>query len=308
MRILIEVPVWLGDAIMASVAINNLFKKFPEARFTIFGSFVATEIYKGFPVVESVVVDCSKKASNRYINLMKTAKEIGKFDLAFSFRRSFSSKFLFFFVKADKKFKYARLTSKSTHQVKRYNDFIAHSLQCEFELTDLQIPYQAKKSEKPLLGLNPGATYGNAKRWYPSEFAKVAIALADKYDILIFGSPTETEIANDIKQILKQNGVTNFVNLAGKTSIKELCENIGSLSLFITNDSGPLHIAASYKIPTIAIFGPTIANETNGWNNPNEKIVSKKLHCQPCMKRICPLEHHECMKLITASDVIEVLK
>ena len=86
MRILIEVPVWLGDAIMASVAINNLFKKFPEARFTIFGSFVATEIYKGFPAVESVVVDCSKKASNRYINLMKTAKEIGKFDLAFSFR------------------------------------------------------------------------------------------------------------------------------------------------------------------------------------------------------------------------------
>jgi heptosyltransferase-2 len=305
MKIFIELPTWLGDAIMASVAIGNIFDKFPEAKVTVFGSFVATEIYKGFPQVEKIVLNNPKQDTNRYISLYKTSREIGLFDLAFSFRgSSFATKYLLFFVKAKEKYQYKRTKIANIHQVKRYNDFVNKSLGQDLPLGDLRLPYIPKKCDKPLLGLNPGATYGNAKRWYPSEFAKVAIALADKYDIVIFGSPAETEIAHDIQIMLEENNIKNFTNIAGKTSIRELCETIGSLSLFITNDSGPLHIAAAYKIPTIAIFGPTIPAETSGWNNPNEIDVMKKLDCQPCMKRICPLEHHDCMKLITAEDVL----
>ena len=308
MRIFIELPTWLGDAIMASVAINNLFKKFPDAKFTVFGSYVATEIYKPFDQVEKILIDSSKQKNNRYIWLYKEAKDLGKFDLSFSFRHSFSSKFLIFFISSAKKYIYKRLSKEPMHQVKRYNDFVAHYLGCEFELDDLSLPFKQKISDRPLLGINPGATYGNAKRWYPSEFAKVAIALSNKFDILIFGGPTETEIAGDIADILKKNGIKNFTNLAGKTTIPLLCEYISSLSLFVTNDSGPLHIAAAYKIKTIAIFGPTIPKETNGWRNDNEIIVRKHLKCQPCMKRICPLDHHECMKQILASDVLKVLE
>ena len=309
MKIFIELPTWLGDAIMASVAIGNIFDKFPNAKVTILGSFVATEVYKGFPQVEKVILNNTKQSNSRYISLYKIAKNIGSFDLAFSFRgSSFGTKYLLFLIKAKHKYQYRRTKQPNIHQVKRYNDFVNISLNEHFDLGDLRLPYQAKISTKPLLGLNPGATYGNAKRWYPSEFAKVAIALADRYDIVIFGSPVETEIADDIKATLKQNGITNFTNLAGKTCVKELCETIGSLSLFVTNDSGPLHIAAAYKIPTIAIFGPTIPAETNGWNNPNEIDVMKKLNCQPCMKRVCPLEHHDCMKLITADDVLSQIK
>ncbi len=309
MRIFIELPTWLGDAIMASVAIGNILDKFPESKVTIFGSFVATEIYKGFPQVEKVILNYSKEGNNRYISLYKIAKNAGVFDLAFSFRgSSFGTKYLLFLIKAKHKYQYRRTKIADIHQVKRYNDFVNKSLGKDLPLGDLRLPYIPKKCDKPLLGLNPGATYGNAKRWYPSEFAKVAIALADRYDIVIFGSPVETEIADDIKATLKQNGITNFTNLAGKTCVKELCETIGSLSLFVTNDSGPLHIAAAYKIPTIAIFGPTIPAETNGWNNPNEIDVMKKLNCQPCMKRVCPLEHHDCMKLITADDVLSQIK
>lgn len=305
MRIFIEVPVWLGDTIMASVAVRNIISSYKGSEIIIFGSKVATQIYGSFSGVSKVVVDESKSAKNRWFWLYRKCKELGKFDLAISFRRQYSTRFLLFFLNAKDKFRYKRLDEGSTHQVKRYNDFAAFALKKELRLGDLALPFEPKKYEKKALGLNPGAAYGSAKRWYPKEFAKVAKALSSRYDIYIFGSPNEKEQAVKIENYLKEANVLNVKNLAGKTDIKSLCEHIGGLSLFITNDSGPLHIGAAYKVKTIAIFGPTIPLETNGWNNPFERIVKLDLPCQPCMKRVCPLKHHDCMKQIKARDVLE---
>jgi heptosyltransferase-2 len=157
------------------------------------------------------------------------------------------------------------------------------------------------------LGINPGASYGRAKRWYPEEFARVAQELSSQYDIIIFGGSDEVEIANDIEKSLVQNGVTNYQNLAGKTTITELLEKISTLDLLITGDSGPMHVAAAFQVPTVAIFGPTQDDETSQWMNDKSTIVKKNLDCQPCMKRTCPLKHHNCMKLIKANDVLTVV-
>jgi heptosyltransferase-2 len=306
-KIFIEVPVWLGDTIMATPAVKNIISSSPKAKITIFGSFVATEIYKNFPHIEKIVIDESKKKGNRFLNLKKIASSLGSFDIAISFRRSFSSKFLLFFLKAKKKYSYHRLSREKIHLVKRYNDFINKSLHLNNSPMDLElfIPKKSYHGDKKLLGLNAGATYGSAKRWYPNEFASVATTLSKDYDIVIFGGKNELDIAYDIEKILNQNSVNNYKNLAGKTSIKELCENISMLDLLVTNDSGPMHIASAYKIKTITIFGPTMELETNGWNNPNEIILRKPMKCAPCMKRECPFGHHECMKSIKASDVLE---
>lgn len=305
MKIFIEVPVWLGDTIMASVAVDNVINHFPNAHITVFGSKVATEIYKAHPKVDKVVIDESKQSPNRWIWLYTNMKNLGKFDFAISFRRQWSTRFLLFTLNAKEKHRYKRLNSKTTHQVKRYNDFASKAVGLPLELKDLYLPFAPKNFKRPTLGINPGAAYGSAKRWYPDEFAKVAHALSDKFDIVIFGGPNETEIANDIQKELQTLGSQNVVNLAGKTDIKSLCENIGGLSLFITNDSGPLHISAAYKVNSVAIFGPTIPTETHGWNNPNERIVKLELPCQPCMKRTCPLKHHNCMRGVTSKDVLD---
>lgn len=309
MKIFIEIPTWLGDAIMTTPAIQNIIKTYPDAKITLLGSFVSTQAFKDYPNIEKVLVDDTKKSGNRYKNLISLAKSIGKVDLAISFRRSFSSKFMMFFVKAKKKFNYKRLTKEEIHLCIRYNDFVNKVLNLNNQVGDLKLYFKPFFYSKPTLGINPGATYGSAKRWYPNEFAKVAITLASKYDIVIFGGPAETDIANDIEKELIKNGITNYQNLAGKTTIPELIEKIAGLDLFITNDSGPMHIAAAYKTKTIAIFGPTKFTETNQWNNDkNGLIVTKNLECAPCMKRSCPLKHHNCMKEITADDVLKAVE
>ena len=292
---------------MATPAIENLIKTYPDAQITLLGSFVSTQAFQGYPNIKRVIVDDTKKSGNRYKNLISLAKSIGKVDLAISFRRSISSKFMMFFVKAKKKFNYRRLTKKEIHLCIRYNDFVNKVLNLQNEVGDLKLYFTPFNYGKPTLGINPGATYGSAKRWYPEEFAKIAIEMSKKYDIVIFGGPSETNIAKDIENELVSNGITNYQNLAGKTTIAELIEKIAGLDLFITNDSGPMHIAAAYKVKTIAIFGPTKFTETNQWNNSNGEIVTKNLDCAPCMKRVCPLKHHNCMKNITAADVLNVI-
>lgn len=306
-KIFIEIPTWLGDAIMATPAIENIIKTYPNAKITLLGSYVSTQAFANYKNIEKVIVDDTKKKGNRYVNLYKLSKKIGKVDFAISFRRSISSKLLLFFIKAIKKFNYRRLKKNQIHQVIRYNDFVNHVLNLQNEVGDLKLYYKPFEYKKPTLGINPGATYGSAKRWYPEEFAKVAIKLASKYDIVIFGGPGEVDIAGDIEESLKSAEISNYQNLAGKTTVSELIEKIAGLNIFITNDSGPMHIAAAFKVQTYSIFGPTRYKETNQWNNPNEHIITKNLDCAPCMKRVCPLGHHDCMKLIKAEDVLKVI-
>lgn len=317
MRIFIEIPTWLGDAVMATPAIENIVKIYPEAKLVIFGSFVSTKLFLDHPSVEKIIIDDSKKEGNRYLNLYRLAKSVGSVDIALSFRKNFTTKFLLYFIDAKQKYRYNRLDKElNTHQVIRYNDFINKSLNIDTKPEQLKIYLTQNNSilniQNSTLGINPGATYGSAKRWYPKEFAKVAIELSKKYDIKIFGGPGETDIAEDIENELKKAGVSNYENLAGKTSVEELLENISNLDLFITNDSGPMHVAAAFQVPTVAIFGPTRHIETHQWQNEHEMLLRKDLECSPCMKRVCPLKdekaYHACMKLITADDVIEKLK
>ena len=78
--------------------------------------------------------------------------------------------------------------------------------------------------------------------------------------------------------------------------------------MFLTGDSGPMHLAAAFQIPTVSIFGPTKVNETSQWMNKKNTIVKKNLKCQPCMKRKCPLIHNNCMNLINPDEVLSAIR
>ena len=127
-KVFIELPTWLGDAVMATPAIENLLKVYPDAQLTVFGSFVATELFKHHPKIERIIVDTSKQSSNRLFHLYKTVRALGKFDLALSFRSSFASKWLLFCLSAHKKAAYRRTSDNNIHQVIRYSDFVNRTL------------------------------------------------------------------------------------------------------------------------------------------------------------------------------------
>ena len=304
MKILIELPTWLGDCVMATPAIENIVNFDNDVQITFVGSFVTVEAMKSHSkVVKTVALD------KKYSALYKTAKSLGNFDVFFSFRSSTRSKFLKFCISAKNKYQFDKNKYQHRHQVEKYNDFINDSLDINFPPGKLLLStISSQSSTQKTVGINPGASYGSAKRWYPEEFAKVASELSDRYDIVIFGGPGEVDIALDIEKLLIKKDVKNYKNLAGKTTIPELINHISNLDLFITGDSGPMHVAATFEVPTVAIFGPTKDDETSQWMNEKSLIVKKNLDCQPCMKRTCPLGHHDCMNLIKAVDVLDLVK
>jgi len=290
---------------MATPAIENIVNFNNDVQITFIGSFVSIEALKNHPkVVKTVVLD------KKYRVLYKTARNLGEFDYFFSFRSSLRTKFLKFLISANNKYQFDKNKYINCHQVKKYNDFVNTSLNINSNPGRLKL-YKHNQSlelaQKPILGINPGASYGSAKRWYPEEFAKVASELSGQYDIVIFGGPGEVDIALDIEKSLLEKGVKNYKNLAGKTTIPELINHISNLDLFITGDSGPMHVAAAFQVPTVAIFGPTKDDETSQWMNEKSLIVKKSLECQPCMERTCPLQHHNCMKLITYLEVLKII-
>jgi len=305
MRVLIELPTWLGDAIMTTPAIENLANFFKDSEIILIGSVVSIEALKNHPKVTKAFI-----LEKQYFNLYKTVKSFGKVDVFFSFRGSFRSKFFKFFISSPRKYQFNKAKFIQGHQVEKYNNFVNNALNIKVIPGQLKLKPQkiVKNSKNKILGINPGATYGSAKRWYPEKFADVVSDLSNNYDIVILGGENEIEIALDIEKYLIEKGVTNFQNLSGKTSIDELFMQIANLDLFITGDSGPMHIAAAYQVPTVAIFGPTNFIETSQWMNEKSAIVKKNLECQPCMRRVCPLKHHKCMKLITVSDVLREVK
>jgi heptosyltransferase II len=306
MKIFIELPTWIGDAIMSTPAIENLLNLVIDPEITLLGSSASIEALKNHPNVSKTLV-----LEKNYVNLFKIINSNEKFDIFCSFRGSFRSKLIKLFISSDRKYQYDKNKYKIGHQVEKYNNFINDSFGVKTTSGSLLL-YSRKKSKnktKKILGLNPGASYGSAKRWYPKEFAKVAIELSIEYDdIVIFGSADEKDISDDIEKYLIKAKVSNYQNLAGKTSMQDLISQISILDMFVTGDSGPMHIAAAFQIPTISIFGPTKYEETSQWKNDKSQIVTKNLKCQPCMKRSCPLKHHDCMKKIRASDVLSAIK
>ena len=151
-----------------------------------------------------------------------------------------------------------------------------------------------------IIGINPGAAYGSSKRWYPDRFGQVAKTLINGYNVkvIVFGSQGETSIAEDIIK----SAEVSIVNLAGKTSIRELMALINYCRVLITNDSGPMHIASALSVPVVAIFGSTEPSVT-GPLGARDAVIKKELPCSPCFLRKCPT-NLECMDIISVDDVI----
>ena len=186
---------------MASPAIENIIKRFDNAEITFIGSYASIETIKYHPnTINSIVLNSSLKS------LLKLTNQLSFFDIFISFRGSFKARILKLLVNSEKKYQFNSKKFLNRHQVIKYGDFINQSLDINYSVDSLKIYTETNEKSKTfkILGINPGATYGSAKRWYPAEFAKVACKLSKKYDILIFGKENEQDFANQIELELKK--------------------------------------------------------------------------------------------------------
>ena len=159
--------------------------------------------------------------------------------------------------------------------------------------------FQARGVTGPVIGVNPGAAYGSAKRWLPERFAAAARELAarDGASIVIFGAAGEKELCGEV------TAACGGHNLAGDTTLREFIDMSAACRLSLANDSGAMHIAAAVGVPCVTVFGPTDESAT-GPVGASAVLVRKLVHCAPCKLRECPIDHR-CMNRVTVEQVVE---
>jgi len=153
--------------------------------------------------------------------------------------------------------------------------------------------------DRPVFGIHAGGLYGQAKHWGDDRYIEVIKGLRlEGFDIVLLTSPSERAQAERIAT------TCNGVPMVGHDGdVLELASAMAHCAAVITNDSGPLHVAAALAVPTVSIFGPTDPERTV---IPGAtRVLRQRLSCQPCYQRSCPLGHHRCMADVTVDEVLE---
>jgi len=154
----------------------------------------------------------------------------------------------------------------------------------------------------PLIGMNPNASW-EGKRWPPEKFARLADLLIQnqKVRVLFFGSKPEREYVEGIISLMRNKPLC----AAGQTSLTQMAALIRSCHLFISNDTGPMHMACALDVPTLAIMGPTKIEMFRPWAS-HSRIVQKPLPCTPCKQENTDLCHHfSCIRSISVDSVYD---
>jgi heptosyltransferase-2 len=213
------------------------------------------------------------------------------------------------------------VVSPSAHHIFQYLHLVAalgakaepappHIAVTATEVTAVQQRFGVSLEERErilLMGVNPGAAYGPAKRWPRDRFVAAARAFQEKTRCRwwIFGSSEEQELGAGIAAEI---GGAEVRCLAGATSLRELCAALKSCDALLTNDSGPMHLAAAVGTPVVALFGSTSAALTGpGWpGDSRHRILESRPPCSPCFLRQCPIDFR-CMMQISVEQVVQAL-
>jgi heptosyltransferase II len=324
-NLLIRSANWIGDAVMTTPAVRAIRKNFPNARISLLAKPWVAPVFENSPYIDQII-PYNFEGALRTIKAARMLEKYG-FDAAILLQNAFEAAWVACLAKIPIRIGYdtdlrkvllthpVHRSSKilRLHQTHYYNE-ILKGVGLKSDGTRLELYLSSKDHESALsilknadifetdfvVGINPSATFGSAKQWFPERFAKVSDRLNKRFGskTIIFGGPNDRELGANIMKMMK----TFAVDLSGKTTLKEAMGIIARCRLFITNDSGLMHIAAALNVAQVAIFGSTNFAATGPWS-PRARIVRSLVDCSPCLKQQCPLGHKECMKKISVDKV-----
>ena len=313
-RLLVRAPNWVGDVVLSLPALRDLRRAFPASRLEVLARPWVAGLYAAVPEIDGVVESRGTLADAAAIR--------GRYDLGLLLPNSFASAFTLWRAGIPERWGYATdargaLLTRSCRvsaslggrsQVYYYRAMLEGLGLAVSGPPDASLACPEAWAERgrallgspgPWIGINPGAAYGTAKRWPPERFAAAAALVARRSgaQVAIVGSAAERPLA---EAIAAQLGGAARV-LCGETTLADLVGVLRELRLLLTNDSGPMHLAAALGTPLVAVFGSTDWTETAPVSE-RARVVREETECAPCKLRECPIDHR-CMARVAVDRV-----
>ncbi len=328
-HILIFLPNWLGDVVMATPALRALRQRYPDAHITVAGKSACCDLLAGIPTVDAFVPLPNRPGLLSTFSLARVLAD-PKPDLAVIMPNSFRTAWLAWLTGARYRIGFARggrgvLLSKALarhreggKRVPRYTALeylaLAEALGAADDGAGLELAATAEEQDavkefldpaRPVVGFAPGAAFGPSKQWLPARFAAVADALAADCNaqcVLLTG-PGEEQTRDEVLAAAKSPLI---ICHEGRPSIERLKATLSQVDLLIGNDSGPRHIAIAFKKPVVCIMGSTSPRYTDSPWEAGE-VIRVDVDCGPCQKPHCTTDHR-CMTGISVARVVEAAR
>jgi heptosyltransferase-2 len=329
-RVLVRATNWLGDAVMSLPAIRAIRQVFPHAHLAVLARPSVADLYVRETVIDRVIPYPALKGLNARREFAARL-HTERFDGAILLQNAFDAALTVWLAGIPERIGYSRdgrgmLLTRAIpvpepgdiprHERFYYLELLRRAALIErfpesisIRLDGLAAAREAGAAHLdalhiagPVIGISPGAAYGDAKRWLPERFAESArqLAAASQASVLVFGAAAERALCETVALPLRQAGL-DARNLAGETTLGEFIDLAAVCRLFLTNDSGAMHVASALGVPTVAVFGAT-DDTTTGPTGPLARVVREHAECSPCLLRECPIDHR-CMTRVEVARV-----
>ena len=328
-RILVRATNWVGDAVMSLPSLQALRQRFSASHIAVLARPWVADIYARESFADEVILYDSARGWKDLAGKWRIAQDLRgrEFDTAILLPNAFEAAALVWMAGIPKRIGYARdgrgflLTTAvpvprkgeaPPHERFYYLELLRRSGLIDRVPDSKQIRlsgataaresgvarFQALGYER-VTGVSPGAAFGAAKRWLPERFAEAVAQLGQP--AALFGSKDERALCENIADDIRRRGI-RVHNFAGETTLSEFIELAAACEVYLTNDSGSMHIASALNVPTVAIFGATDDVGTGPTGNL-ARVVREHVECSPCLLRECPIDHR-CMTAVTADRVV----
>jgi heptosyltransferase II len=335
-KILVRATNWIGDAVMSLPALAAIRASFPTAEIAVLARPWVADIYAGQTAIDRVIPYRAARGPRDLGAKWDLAKQLRAeaFDCAILLQNAFEAALLVKLAGIPKRIGYDRdgrgwlltdaIAVPKPGEIPRHQSFyylellvragilavLPETQTIRLDGIDQAMARGALRFAElgaalPVIGVSPGAAYGGAKRWMADGFAEAAssIALRESASVALFGSETERLLCDAIAESIRARGAA-VINLAGRTTLREFIDLAAACRLFLTNDSGAMHIASALGVRTVAVFGATDDIAT-GPTGPLARVVRQDVDCSPCLLRECPIDHR-CMTRVTPDRVAAV--
>lgn len=319
MKILVRLPNWLGDMVMSVGAINQLSYFFPGAEVSVIAKKGIHELLEFFPKINHRFI-YSKEEYRGLKGIWKFGRKIreaDKFDLFISFPDSFSSAVMGYASGATKRIGYKKegremlLTDayakpKKSHRAEEYVQLLEAYTAKKAKAFSVDLKHRFSKGDHIVININSEASSRRLTTAKAVEIIEATRAnLANK--IVLIGGPNEKDFVEEVLRSIENKG--GIESVAGKTSLKQLCEILASAKVTLTTDSGPAHLANALGTQTVVLFGAGNENNTAPYNKEAAQTLRLgKLSCEPCLKNVCvQFSTPQCLELLETERIISVM-